>query len=81
MIEDMRLVDTEPLDCIAYRPEDISDDTFDAGVLFVLGKLDSLPVVCATPCGMCRYNPPSSMGGRPCFYCPAATVVVNSEEK
>ena len=27
---------------------------------------------CATsPCDLCRYNPPSSMGGKPCSVCPA----------
>lgn len=23
------------------------------------------------PCDVCRYNPPSSLGGKPCAYCPA----------
>lgn len=74
----MRLVDIESLDCIAYRPEDVTEDTFDAGALFILNKLDSLPVVYATPCSMCRHNPPSSMGGKPCSYCPAAPIVMIS---
>lgn len=24
------------------------------------------------PCDVCIYNPPSSMGGKPCFMCPAS---------
>ena len=26
----------------------------------------------ASPCNLCRYNPPSSMGGKPCSVCPAS---------
>lgn len=68
----MRLVDIEPLDCIGYRPEDIAEDTFDAGVMFIVDKLDNLPAVDATPCSMCRHDPPSSMSGKPCSLCPAS---------
>lgn len=25
-----------------------------------------------TPCDVCMYNPPSSMGGKPCYICPAS---------
>lgn len=25
-----------------------------------------------SPCNLCRYNPPSSMGGKPCSVCPAS---------
>lgn len=28
----------------------------------------------ANPCDLCAYNPPSSLGGKPCFACPASGV-------
>ena len=34
-------------------------------------KLCQVPSVQLTPCDVCRYNPPSSMDGKPCAACPA----------
>ena len=28
--------------------------------------------VCGAPCDLCRFDPPSSFGGKPCSLCPAA---------
>lgn len=28
-----------------------------------------------TPCDVCRYNPPSSFGGKPCTMCPADSIL------
>ena len=33
--------------------------------------LKGLSSVQPTPCDVCRHNPPSSMGGKPCCICPA----------
>ena len=32
-----------------------------------------------TPCDVCMYNPPSSMGGKPCCICPASPPVRDCE--
>ena len=34
-------------------------------------SLKVLPSAQLTPCDVCRYNPPSSMDGKPCCVCPA----------
>ena len=39
--------------------------------------IDKLPTLTPqneplTPCDVCMYNPPSSMGGKPCYICPAS---------
>ena len=36
-----------------------------------------------TPCDLCRYNPPSSFGGKPCCMCPAEAMTKedNQNEK
>ena len=33
--------------------------------------VEQLPSAQPTPCDVCRYNPPSSMDGKPCCVCPA----------
>ena len=33
--------------------------------------IKALPSAQPTPCDVCRYNPPSSMDGKPCGVCPA----------
>ena len=30
-----------------------------------------LDILNSGPCGLCVYNPPSSMDGKPCYACPA----------
>lgn len=34
-------------------------------------EIETIPSVQPTPCDVCRHNPPSSMDGKPCSYCPA----------
>ena len=36
-----------------------------------LNRMTSPKVDNATPCDVCRYNPPSSTDGKPCTMCPA----------
>jgi hypothetical protein len=35
------------------------------------GKADALSQEPISPCDVCKYNPPSSMDGKPCTMCPA----------
>jgi len=41
------------------------------GARKVINRIMAAKKCAASPCDLCRYNPPSSMGGKPCGLCPA----------
>ena len=52
----------------------------------VIEDLRSMPTLTPqneplAPCDVCMYNPPSSMGGKPCCICPASPPVRDCEIK
>lgn len=60
----MRLIDADLLE---------PDAEYDDGEFWAYSKrqIEEAPSAQPTPCDVCRYNPPSSMDGKPCCVCPA----------
>lgn len=44
------------------------------GARKVINRIVAAKKCAASPCDLCRYNPPSSMGGKPCGLCPASAM-------
>jgi len=42
------------------------------GARKVINRIMAAKKCAASPCDLCRYNPPSSMGGKPCSVCSAS---------
>lgn len=54
-------------------------------ILSMLGDENQIPTLAPSsdplaPCDLCRYNPPSSFGGKPCCACPAEKGSPDGEE-
>ena len=52
----------------------------------IIDALDALPTLtppneATYPCDLCVYNPPSSLDGKPCTYCPATSRPPEGEAK
>ena len=59
---------------MALHGEQLSGDAAYNRALVILTQMPTLtpPNEPLTPCDVCMYNPPSSMGGKPCYICPAS---------
>lgn len=79
----MRLIDLDELLKFPIRidhyDKEHGDENFVLGIEFVLEYAETMPIkveqtfedgLC--PCDLCKYNPPSSLDGKPCCVCPAA---------
>lgn len=83
----MRLIDadalyqtTKLLDTNIVRQDKVASEVLEQ-VLFDIQHFPTLtpqnePL---SPCDVCMYNPPSSMGGKPCYICPASPPVRDCE--
>ena len=40
----------------------------------LIRECESMCISSRSPCDLCMYNPPSSMDGKPCCYCPACAL-------
>ena len=59
---------------MALHGEQLSGDAAYNRALVILTQMPTLtpPNEPLTPCDVCMYNPPSSMGGKLCYICPAS---------
>ena len=83
MIENLENAFEEMFDFITDLPSGLDgfESDFDAAFeeLKELKATLTPPNEPLTPCDVCMYNPPSSMGGKPCCICPASPPVRDCE--
>lgn len=64
------LKDIEETVVFTVRKDEVSGEM--RGARKVINRIMAAKKCAASPCDLCRYNPPSSMGGKPCSVCPAS---------
>lgn len=65
--------------------KNVYNSGYDDAIWHVLDVIEHIPTLTQPneptyPCDLCVYNPPSSLGGKPCTFCPATGRPPEGEE-